>query len=163
MIEDKEYPVQVTDDMIMEYEKMVYRVYYTYYHRYFSYMKDDLIQCGFWGVFLAYQRWEKYKSEFKNHYFWKTIHNKMWQYIDHEKHHITKEQGILDFEYKCEKTVDITTNIDVDRALNTLSEQHKQQIIDWANDVPLGEMGFRSRQNSYQQLQKSFKKLKEKL
>lgn len=162
MIEDKKYPVEVTDDMILRYENMVYNVYYRFY-RHFSYLKDDLLQCGRWGVFLAYQRYERQarnKCEFSI-YVWLHIRNKMYQYIDHEKHHITKETNDFDFsriEHKSE--ISETDKIDIDRALSKLNKIEKDQIIRWANYGTLQGNDFNNRQTANNKFKKTLNTLR---
>ena len=166
MIEDKEYPVKVTDDMVMQYELMVYKVYSRYYSRYYSYLEQDLLQCGRWGIFLAYQRYERQNLKEKvkfDVFVWLHIHNKMWQYIDHEKHHITK-----DHDEECDFTKvgvfkDITTLIDIKKATRQLSKSEKSQLHKWLNYTQFKEMGFPTKQTAQYHFKKILNKIKENL
>lgn len=166
MIEDKEYPVKVTDDMVTQYELMVYKVYSRYYSKYYSYLKQDLLQCGRWGIFLAYQRYErqnlKEKVEF-DVFVWLSIHNKMWQYIDHEKHHITKD---LDTEFDfntISNTIDTTYEIDLHKAINKLSPREKDVVHKWCDGKQFKEMGYESRQHAHYYFKQSLLKMRKEI
>lgn len=164
MIEDKEYPVHVTDDMIMQYENMVYQTYYRYFHPKFSYLQADLIQCGFWGVFLAYQRYErKFSKYIKPIYFSMIIHNKMCQYIDHEKHHIIQD---LDEEYDfSQHTINDHTNntfwADIDKICTKLDNKNQIILRKWLLGTEFGYMGFDTKQAIHQRFNKIKKIVKE--
>ena len=166
MIEDKEYPVKVTDEMILKYENMVYKVFNRIYGSAYRYLEKDLLQCGRWGVFLAYQRYARQniqdKCEFPC-YVWLHIRNKMWQYIDHEKHHIHNENSVYDNEYEYEPFVNVDVRIDIDYVLNLLKPKDRYQIIQWANEVEFKDMGFKTKQNSHKHFKVTLKRLKEKL
>lgn len=166
-VEDKEYPVKVTDEMILKYEKMVHKVYNKIYGKSYDHFKDDLLQCGRWGVFLAYQRYERKQLQdivSFNVYTWLHIRNKMYQYIDHEKHHINKETNNYDFE--SEPSIPNTSwavRLDIEKALNDLPHTEHTQILQWANYIEFKNMGFTSRQVAHKRFKRILTKLKEKL
>ena len=71
----------ITSEVIICYEKLVVAVYERYYYNY-SYLKDDLLQCGRWGLWLGLTTYTEEiaeKSKFIR-YLWLRIRNKMWQY-----------------------------------------------------------------------------------
>lgn len=150
------------DASILKYRDLVYKVYNKYYGRHFSYLEDDLIQCGYWGLWLAMQKYDKSRCESFTKYAWCLIHSKMWQYIDHEKHHITKETH-TDEIIPATTIDDVTTKIDIDNALKTLNDDEYEMIVKWANYSHFKELGQYSRQNSHHHFKKILKKLKEKL
>lgn len=159
-------PNHITSDDINRYEKMINVIYRRYYHPQFEYLKKDLLQCGRWGVLLALQRYndELAKVTSLPRYVWLKAHSKMWHYIKHERHHITKEESTYDNEYIDEKSeTDPLTKFDIDRAIATLSARELSQLIDWGNYVELKYMGLHTKQNAHKHLKKTFKKLKEKL
>jgi hypothetical protein len=164
MIEDKEYPVHVTDDMIMQYKNMVYKTYYKYFHPKFLYLQADLIQCGFWGVFLAHQRYERKFSHYaKPVFFALTIHNKMCQYIDHEKHHILQD---LDEEYDFSQHSDFdeengTFWADFDKIYARLDNKNQVVLRKWLLGDEFGQMGFGTRQAAHYRFNKIKRTIKE--
>lgn len=166
-VEDKEYPVKVTDEMINKYEDMVYKVYLKSFASKYYYLRDDLLQCGRWGVFLAYQRYEtraKGKCSFTL-YTWLNIRTKMGHYIKHERNHIVYEidEGYDFSELENEPRLSKTTKIDIDRILSSLPPKDYYQIVQWANDTRFEDMGFNTRQNSHTHFKRTLRKLKEKL
>ena len=165
-VEDKEYPVKVTDEMITKYEDMVYKVYLKSFSQY-KYLRDDLLQCGRWGVFLAYQRYERRAKNKCNFtvYVWLNIRTKMGHYIKHERNHILFDS---DDEYDFSELLDDfslskTSNIDLKRAISTLSEEEQHQVEQWQNYVMFKDMGFKHKQTAQQRFQRILKRLKGKL
>lgn len=153
----------ITSEVIICYEKLVVAVYERYYYNY-SYLKDDLLQCGRWGLWLGLTTYTEEiaeKSKFIR-YLWLRIRNKMWQYIDHEKHHITKECYSSE-EYPQQQTLSLTTKLDINRALSTLTKEEYSQIVQWANYVEFKDMNFNNRQNAHYHFKRTLNKLKEKL
>lgn len=157
MIEDKEYPVKVTNEMIMQYKNMVYQVYYRHYYPRFAYFQKDLVQCGLWGVFLAHQRYElRFSKYIKPLYFYMTIHNKMQQYLDHEKHHILQD---YDEPYDWENFEDDNTKnpifkADLERIYTKLTKTDKLILHKWLHGYELSKMGFKTRQATHARLKK---------
>jgi len=148
----------VTDEMIMRYKNLVYKVYRTYYAKYFSYLEEDLIQCGYWGLFQAYEKYSADKNFMSFAY--RHIRRKMWQYIDHEKHHITKEEP-LDYKQPITK---IHYNADLKRAISTLSQKDKLLLKDWLNNKRFEEMTeYNSRQMAHYHFNRIKKQLREQL
>ena len=159
MIEDNECPVYVTDDMITEYNNMVHHIYNRYFHPTFSYLKNDLIQCGLWGVFLAHQRYEKKFSRYdKPLYFYITIHSKMCHYIKHEKHHILEDSGEeYDFSQHSEFDEENGTFwADIDKICTKLDKKSQVILRKWLLGTEFGQMGFDTKQATHYR----FKKIK---
>ena len=152
-----------SDNDIVKYRDLVYKVYNRYYAKHFKYLEDDLIQCGYWGLFLAHQKYDSTRGKKFINYAFDTIHNKMWQYIDHEKHHITK-----DHDEECDFTKvgmfkDITTLIDIKKATRQLTKSEKSQLHEWLNYTQFNEMGFSTKQTAQYHFKKILNKLKESL
>lgn len=145
------------------YRNLVYKVYNTYYAKYYSYLEDDLIQCGYWGLFLAFQKFDSSRSDNFVSYAYKRIQNKMWQYIDHEKHHITKDLGV-DYDFnKVGYFKDITTKIDLINATTQLTPKEQHILLQWLNNATFDKMGFKSKQLAHYHFKNILEKIKRKL
>ena len=164
MTEDKEYPVHVTNDMIKEYEKMVYKIYYRYFHPAFSYLKKDLIQYGLWGVFLAYQRYElRFSKYIKPIFFYMIIHSKMCHCLKHEKHFIAEyEDEEYDFsQHGNPEEINETFWADIDKICTKLDKKNQIILRKWLLGTEFGHMGFDTKQAIYYRFNKIKKIVKE--
>ena len=163
---DKEYSVNVTNEMILKYEDMVHKVYLQCFSQY-NYLKEDLLQCGRWGVFLAHQRYEKRAKDKCNFtvYVWLNIKTKMVHYIKHERNHILFEiDEEFDFSSLSNETPTTKTmKLDINRALDSLSLKQYTQVVQWANYEMFKDMNLGCKQNAHQHFKKTLSILKEKL
>lgn len=163
-VEDKEYPVKVTDEMILKYEKMIYAVYLRRFACKYYYLKDDLLQCGRWGVFLAYQRYERRAKNKCNFtvFVWLNIRTKMGHYIKHEKNHFLKETNNYCFEdVEFVEDISFSDKIDINNAIARLKDDYYTQLLQWANYVSTRKMNYRNNQSACYHLKKIFKQLRE--
>lgn len=150
-----------SNDLILQYKPLVYKVYNKYYKKHFAYLKDDLIQCGYWGLYLAQLGFNTQRSTNFINYAYKRIRSKMSHYIDHEKHHITKEEPIDD--NMPTTHVDIIHTLDLEKAINKLTTTQKQLLYEWLSYQTFDEMNFKSRQLAHYHFNKILKQLKKEL
>lgn len=156
--------MEISDEQMAQYEPLVRKVYNERYALYFSYLKKDLLQCGRWGLWTAFNKYQEHKDKCAFPYFaYCYIRCKMWHYIDHEKHHITKDVNDFDFnDFSCDDK-DFTLELDTINAINSLTESERTQLNQWVNYVPFREQNFSTKQTAYNYLQRTFRKLKEKI
>lgn len=156
--------MEISNEQMAQYEPLVRKVYKERYAKYFSYLKEDLLQCGRWGLWNAFNKYPELKVKCTfTYYAYCNIRCKMWHYIDHEKHHITKETNEIEFDEVPSDNKDFLLNLDTTNAINSLTESERTQLTQWANYVPFREQNFSTKQTAYNYLQRTFKKLKEKI
>lgn len=156
--------MEISNEQMLQYEPLVRKVYNERYAKYFSYLKEDLLQCGRWGLWNAFNKYPEYQDKCTfTYYAYCNIRCKMWHYIDHEKHHITKETNDFDFETLELPHKDLPFEADISRAINSLTDSEQTQLIQWANYVPLRQQNFSNPQTANNYLHRTFDKLKERL
>ena len=156
---------EVTDEMILKWEKAVHYIYRKHYLACFSHLKNDLLQWGRFGVFQAYKT---YKSEEINRctfnvFVWSRIRGYMGHCIRHETRH--EQRTTIDYDLstiEMEEIVSPLEVLDIERAIFNLSNKERDCVIKWSNDVNFRHMGC-NRETARVRFNKALKKLKRRL
>lgn len=155
---------EVTDEMILDWEKAINYIYKRSFSKNFAHMKDDLLQWGRYGVYIAYKNYNSTDVE-KN--VWLEGH--IWQYIRGFMGHCVRNEfrhNTNTFSYDLSTINDNTKlshvlKIDLERAINLLNSEYRDVVIKRMNDFWFGEMGCSSERTACHKYHQAIKKLKE--
>lgn len=150
---------KLTDEMVLKYEKLLYKIYNSFYSRTYHNIKEDLIQEGFLGVCMAYiYEHNRHRDVPFVLLVWKCAQAKMCKYIEKNYKHIHRQEENPFYQtYETFYTMPYKDEYyDLINVVNTLRPIDKKQVADWCAEKPFHEHNRYSSRNA----QKVFSNIK---
>lgn len=157
---------KLTNEMVLKYRRMVYKIYNQFYAKIFHYLEEDLIQEGFLGVCMAYiYENNNHKDILFDWFVWKCIRSKMNKFVGKHYKYITREEENPFYHtYETFYTTPYKDEYyDLINVVNTLPLIDKKQVADWCAEKPFHEHNRYSSRNAQARFVKIKKVLKERL